>query len=160
MTDSVRLLLNHTDETPHVLHREDCSTIRHQVRGDLRIEQPRGGFRVLETRDDGTTLVGPVEGSDRFYFSAVYVTVDELPAVGRYRRCKICVPDAPPGAPPARVTRKQGSTLTATDLGRVTVDGSITRIEHTTTGTVVTLESGDTVTLGAGETLAFPKRNH
>ncbi|MDP3952983.1 hypothetical protein [Microbacterium sp.] len=158
MAETVRLVLNRTSESPHVLHREDCSTIQHQVRGDIRQELPSGGFQVLESYEDGLALVGPNEGTERFYYDAYYVTIEDLPRIGRYRRCKICVPDAPDGPPAAQVTRKKGATLAATDIGRVTVDGVIERVEHTASGTVVTLESGNVITLRDGETVAFPKR--
>lgn len=157
MTDTVRLVLNRTSESPKVLHREDCPTIQHQVRGDLSQELPRGGFRILESRDDGTALVGPFEGTDKFYYEAVYVTVDDLPNVGRYRRCKVCAPDAPEGPPKSSVNRKKAETLTAAEIGRVTVDGAIVKIEHTGAGTTVTLEDGSVLRLGRGETVAFPK---
>ncbi|WP_454173098.1 hypothetical protein [Microbacterium maritypicum] len=157
MTETPRLILNRTSETPRVLHREDCPTIQHQVRGDIREELPRGGFQVLESYEDGLSLVGPNEGVDRNYYEASYVTVDELASVGRYRRCKVCAPDAPDGPPPESVTRKKAETLSASDLGRVTVDGAIERIEHSATGTVVTLVSGDALSLVPGETVSFPK---
>jgi hypothetical protein len=88
VTETPRLILNRSSETPHVLHREDCPTIQHQVRGDIREELPRGGLQVLESYEDGVSLVGPVEGVDRNYYEASYVTADELASVGRYRRCK------------------------------------------------------------------------
>jgi len=87
------------------------------------------------------------------------VTVEELAGVGRYRRCKTCSPDAPEGPPPMPVNRKKAATLGASDVGRVTVDGAIERIEHLRSGTVVTLESGEAVTFGPGETVAFPKKS-
>ncbi|MFD8768645.1 hypothetical protein [Microbacterium oxydans] len=105
--ETPRLILNRTSETPRVLHREDCPTIQHQARGDIREELPRAGYQVLESYEDGRSLVGPVEGVDRNYYEALYVTVDELQAAGRYRRCKVCAPDAPDGPPPESVTRKK-----------------------------------------------------
>ena len=157
MPDDVRLILNHTSEPPRVLHREDCPTIQHQVRGDIREELPRGGFEILESYEDGLSLIGPVEGVDRSYYKASYVTVEQLAGVGRYRRCRTCSPDAPEGPPPMQVNRKKAATLGASDVGRVTVDGAIERIEHTSTGTIVTLSDGVTLSLGAGETVSFPK---
>jgi hypothetical protein len=155
--ETPRLILNRTSETPRVLHREDCPTIQHQARGDIREELPRAGYQVLESYEDGRSLVGPVEGVDRSYYEALYVTVDELQAAGRYRRCKVCAPDAPDGPPPESVTRKKAETLIASDIGRVTVDGVIERIEHSATGTVVTLVSGDALSMALGETIAFPR---
>jgi hypothetical protein len=69
----------------------------------------------------------------------------------------VCAPDAPDGPPPESVTRKKAETLSASDIGRLTVDGAIERIEHSATGTVVTLVSGDTLRLAPGETVSFPK---
>jgi hypothetical protein len=155
--DDVRLILNRTSEPPRVLHREDCPTIQHQVRGDVREELPRGGFEILESYEDGLSLIGPVEGVDRSYYTASFVTVEELAGVGRYRRCKTCAPDAPEGPPPMPVNQKKAATLGASDVGRVTVDGPIERIEHTSAGTIVTLSDGVTLSLGAGETVSFPK---
>lgn len=159
MTENVRLVLNRNSEPPHVLHREDCPTIQHQVRGDLREELPAGGSRILETYEDGLALIGPNEGTDRWYYDAVYVTIEELAALGRYRRCKTCAPDAPEGPPKAQAYLKKAASLTASDLGRVTAEGAIVRVEHSTDGTVVTLDSGAVLSLGEGETVAFPKPN-
>lgn len=61
------------------------------------------------------------------------------------------------GPPPESATCKKAETLSASDIGRVTVDGAIERIEHSATGTVVTLVSGNTLSLTSGETVAFPK---
>lgn len=157
MSETVRLVLNRNSEQPYVLHREDCPTIQHQVRGDLREELPAGGFQVLESYEDGLALVGPNEGTERTYYDAVYVSLEELATVGRYRRCKICAPDAPEGPPKPQAYLKMASMLTASDLGRVTVDGTIVRVEHSAKGTVVTLDSGVVLSLGEGETVAFPK---
>ncbi|WP_259614164.1 hypothetical protein [Microbacterium paraoxydans] len=157
MSDDVRLILNRTSEPPRVLHREDCPTIQHQVRGDVREELPRGGFEVLESYEDGLSLIGPVEGVDRSYYAASYVTVEQLAGVGRYRRCKTCAPDAPEGPGPMQVHRKKAESLGASDIGRVTVDGAIERVEHSSEGTTVTLSGGVVLTLGAGETVSFPK---
>jgi hypothetical protein len=159
MAESVRLVLNRNSEQPYVLHREDCPTIQHQVRGDLRQELSAGGSRILETYEDGLALIGPNEGTERWYFDAVYVKLEELATVGRYRRCKTCAPDAPEGPPKAQAYLKKAATLTASDLGRVTVDGTIVRVEHSAEGTVVTLDSGVVLSLGEGETIAFPKPN-
>ncbi|WP_353114840.1 hypothetical protein [Microbacterium sp.] len=157
MTETVRLVLNRNSEQPYVLHREDCPTIQHQVRGDLRQELPAGGSQFLETYEDGLALVGPNEGTERWYFDAVYVSLEELATVGRYRRCKTCTPDAPDGPPKAQAYLKKASTLTRSDLGRVTVDGTVVRVEHSAAGTVVTLDSGVVLSFGEGETIAFPK---
>lgn len=156
MPETVRFILNHTSEPPRVLHREDCPTIQHQVRGDARIEQS-GGVEILETYEDGLALVGPGGDAHRSYYQASYVSVDELATVGRCRRCKTCAPNAPEGPPPAQVSLKKAETLSASDLGRVTVDGAIERIEHTRAGTVVTLETGEVLNLPRGDTVAFPK---
>ena len=155
-TETVRLVLNRNSEPPHVLHREDCATIQHQVDGHLREELNGSGYSVLASYDDGTALVRTDE-VERTYFSAMYVTLEDLPRLGRYRRCRTCVPDAPECPPPAEVTHKRAATLAASDVGRVTVDGVIARIEHTSTGTTVTLESGQLIALGEGETISFPK---
>ena len=155
--DRVRLVLNRSSEPPRVLHTEDCPTIQHQVRGDARIEQS-GGVEVLEIYEDGLALVGPGDDTHLGYFQASYVSVDELAAIGRYRRCKTCAPDVPEGPPPAKVNRKRAETLSASDLGRVTVDGEIERIEHTRTRTVVTLTNGERLQLLEGDTVAFPRR--
>lgn len=157
MPETVRFILNHTSEPPRVLHREDCSTIQHQVRGDARIEQS-GGVEVLETYEDGLALVGPGDGTHRSYYQASYVSVDELATVGRYRRCKTCAPDVPEGPPPAQVSLKRAETLSASDLGRVTVDGEIERIEHTRAGTLVTLTTGERLQLREDDTVAFPRK--
>lgn len=157
MPETVRLILNHTSEPPRVLHREDCPTIQHQVRGDVRIEQA-GGVEILETYEDGLALVGPGDETHRSYHRASYVSVDELATVGRYRRCKTCAPDAPEGPPPASVSLKKAETLSASDLGRVTVDGEIERIEHAKAGTVVALTTGKRLQLQEGETVAFPRK--
>ncbi|MCM3780654.1 hypothetical protein [Microbacterium hydrocarbonoxydans] len=158
MPDDVRLILNRTSEPPRVLHREDCPTIQHQVRGDVREERPRGGFAILESYEDGLSLIGPVEGVDRSYYTASYVTIEQLASVGRYRRCKTCAPDAPDGPPPLQVHRKKAENLEASDIGRVSVDGAIERIEHSSEGTTVTLNGGVVLTLGAGDTVSFPKK--
>ncbi|MBN8423111.1 hypothetical protein JF531_01075 [Microbacterium esteraromaticum] len=158
MAESVRLVLNRTAEHPHVLHREDCPSIQHQVRGDLRWEAPVGGFEILETYEDGLALVGPHEGAEQTRNTALYVTLEDLPRLGRYRRCRSCSPDAPDGAPPARVTHRRVETLAASDVGRATVDGRIVRIEHTRESTTVTLENGDALTLAHGETVSFLKQ--
>lgn len=155
--ETVRLVLNRNSDQPYVLHREDCPTIQHQVRGDLREELPAGGFQVLESYEDGLALVGRNEGTERTYYDAVYVSLEELATVGRYRRCKICAPDAPEGPPKPQAYLKKASTLTASDLGRVTADGAIVRVEHSVEGTVVTLDSGTVLALDEGETVAFPK---
>lgn len=157
MQETVRLVLNRNSDQPYVLHREDCPTIQHQVRGDLREELPAGGSRILETYEDGLALVGPNEGTERTYYDAVYVTLEELATVGRYRRCKTCSPDAPEGPPKSQAYLKKAATLAAPDLGRVTADGAIVRVEHSAEGTVVTLDSGVVLSLGEGETVAFPK---
>jgi hypothetical protein len=39
----------------------------------------------------------------------------------------------------------------------MTIDGVISRIERTAAGTIVSLESGETIRLGDDETVAFPK---
>lgn len=62
MSETPRLILNRTSEPPRALHREGCPTIQHQVRGDIREELPRGGFEILESYEDGLSLIGPVEG--------------------------------------------------------------------------------------------------
>lgn len=152
-----RLLLNRNGDGVGVLHRENCPTIQHQVRGDLREELPRGGFQIIESHDDGTALVGPNTGTDRFYFEAVYVTLEELTSAGRYRRCKVCAPDAPEGPPPLQVSRKCASSLSATDIGRLSVDGMIERIEHSVSGTTVTFVGGLQRTLTGDETVSFPR---
>lgn len=144
----MRLLLNRNSESPRVVHREDCPTIQHQVRGDLREELPGGGFRILESHEvnlpEGTTLVGPNEETYRSFFEAVYVTVEELLASGRrYRRRRVCAPDVPDGSLPTQVTRKRALNLSGSDLGRMTVDGTITKIEHALAGTTLTLEGQD-----------------
>lgn len=141
-----------------MLHREDCATIQHQVRGDVREELPRGGFEILESYEDGLSLIGPVDGVDRSYYTASFVTAEELPARGRYRRCRVCAPDAPEGPDPVPVYRKKAESLGPTDIGRASVDGVIERVEHSRSGTVLTLESGEVMTLGPGETVAFPKK--
>lgn len=94
----------------------------------------------------------------RTAYEATYVTVEDLGTVGRYRRCKTCAPDAPEGPPSAQATRKKAESLSATDLGRVTIDGAIERIEHSSSGTVVTLATGETLTLAPGETVSFPRK--
>lgn len=157
MPENVRLILNRTSEPPRVVHREDCPTIQHQVRGDVRIEQA-GGVEVLETYEDGLALVGPGDDAHRSYYQASYVSVDELATVGRYRRCKTCAPDVPEGPPPTQVNLKKAETLSASDLGRVTVDGTIERIEHTRSGTLVTLTTGERFQLQEGDTVAFPRK--
>lgn len=157
MPETVRFVLNHTSEPPRVLHREDCPTIQHQVRGDARIEQS-GGVEILETYEAGLALVGPGDDAHRSYYRASYVSVDELATVGRYRRCKTCAPDVPEGPPPAQVSLKRAETLSASDLGRVTVDGAIERIEHTRAGTLVTLTRGERLQLREGDTIAFPRK--
>ena len=154
MPETVRFILNRTSEPPRVVHREDCPTIQHQVRGDARIEQA-GGFEVLETYEDGLELVGPGDGTHRSHYQASYVSIEELATVGRYRRCKTCAPDAPEGPPPAQVSLKKAETLSASDLGRVTVNGEIERIEHTRAGTLVTLTTGERLQLQEGDTVAF-----
>jgi len=136
MPETVRLVLNRNSEAPYVLHREDCPTIRHRVRGDLR------------------------EGTERTYYDAVYVSLEELGTMGRYRRCKTCAPDAPEGPPKAQAYLNKASTLTASDLGRTTADGAIVRVEHSAGGTVVTLDAGAVFTLSEGETVAFPNPNN
>lgn len=78
MPETVRLVLNRNSEQPYVLHREDCPTIQHQVRCDLRQELRAGGSQILETYEDGLALIGPNEGTERWYFDAVYVTLEEL----------------------------------------------------------------------------------
>lgn len=98
-----------------------------------------------------------IDEVERTYFSAMCVTLKNLPRLGRYRRCRTCAPDAPEGPPSAEVTHKRAATLAASDVGRVTVAGVIARIEHTSAGTTVTLESGQLIALGEGETNAFPK---
>lgn len=157
MPETVRFILNHTSEPPRVLHREDCPTIQYHVRGDARIEQS-GGVEILETYEDGLALVGPGDDAHRSYYHASYVSVDELATVGRYRRCKTCAPDVPEGQPPAQVSLKRVETLSASDLGRVTVDGAIERIEHTRSGTMVTLTTGERLQLQEGDTVAFPRK--
>lgn len=159
MPETVRLVLNRNSEQPYVVHREDCPTIQHQVRGDLREELPVGGSRILETYEDGLVLIGPNEGIDRWYFDAEYVSLEQLATVGRYRRCRICAPDAPDGLPRPQVYRKKAATLAASDLGRVTTDGAIVRIEHSAEGTIVTMSSGAVLSLSEGETVAFPMLN-
>ncbi|WP_394194124.1 hypothetical protein [Microbacterium foliorum] len=158
MSETPRLILNYTSEPPRVLHREDCQTIQHQVRGDVREELPSRGFEILESYDDGLSLIGPAEGMYRSFYEARYVTLDELPFLGRYRRCRVCAPDAPEGPDPVPVYRKKAESLGATDIGRLTVDGVIERVVHSRSGTVVTLESGEVLSLAAGETVAFPKK--
>lgn len=157
MPETVRLILNHTSNPPRVVHREDCPTFQHQVRGDARIEQS-GGVEILETYEDGLALVGPGDDAHRSYYRASYVSVDELATVGRYRRCKTCAPDVPEGPPPAQVSLKRAETLSASDLGRVTVKGEIETIEHTRSGTVVTLATGERLHLREGDTVAFPRK--
>lgn len=157
MAEPVRLVLNRTAEHAHVLHREDCPSIQHQVRGDLRWEAPVGGYEILETYEDGLALVGPQEGAEQTRYTVLYVTLEDLPHLSRYRRCRACSPDAPDGAP-ARVTHRRVETLAASDVGRITVDGPIERIVHSREGTVVTLENGDVLTLAAGETVSFVKQ--
>ena len=142
-----------------MLHREDCPTIQHQVRGDVREELPRRGFAVLESYEDGLALVGPQDGMHRSFYEARYMTLDELPTLGRYRRCRVCAPDAPEGPDPVPVYRKKAESLGAADIGRASVDGVLERVEHSRSGTVVTLESGEVMTLGPGETVAFPKKS-
>lgn len=105
--ETARLILNYTSEPPRVLHREDCPTIQHQVRGDVREELPSRGLEVLESYEDGLSLVGPVEDVYRSFYEARYVTLDELPTLGRYRRCRVCAPDAPDGPDPVPVYRKK-----------------------------------------------------
>lgn len=117
MPSAARLVVNRSSESPKVLHRDDCPTIQHQVRGDVSQELPRGGYEILESYEDGLALVGPVESADQVYYQAEYVSIDDLPKLGRYRRCKVCVPDVPEGPPPAQVTRKKAATLAASDLG-------------------------------------------
>lgn len=158
MSETARLILNFTSEPPRVLHREDCPTIQHQVRGDVREELPSAGFEVLESYEDGLSLVGRVEDVYRSFYEARYVTLDELPSLGRYRRCRVCAPDAPDGPDLVPVYRKKAETLGGTDIGRLTVDGVIERIVHSESGTVVTLELGEVLSLVAGETVAFPKK--
>lgn len=158
MSETPRLILNYTSEPPRVLHREDCQTIQHQVRGDVREELPSRGFEILESYDDGLSLIGPAEGMYRRFYEARYVTLDELPFLGRYRRCRVCAPDAPEGPDPVPVYRKKAESLGATDIGRLTVDGVIERVVHSRSGTVMTLESGEVLSLAAGETVAFPKK--
>lgn len=157
MPENVRLILNRTSDPPRVLHREDCPTIQHQVRGDVRIEQAGGG-EVPETYEDGLELVGPGGDAHRSYYRASYVSIEELATVGRYRRCKTCSPDAPEGPAPAQVNLKKAGTLSASDLGRITVDGVIDRIEHAKAGTVVTLTTGERLQLQEGDTVAFPRK--
>lgn len=157
MPETVRFILNRTSEPPRVVHREDCPTIHHQVRGDARIEQ-LGGVEILETYEDGLALVGPGDDAHRSYYRASYVSVDELATIGRYLRCKTCAPDVPEGQPAAQVTLKRAEALSASDLGRVTVDGAIERIEHTRAGTVVTLMTGERLQLREGDTVAFPRK--
>jgi hypothetical protein len=106
---------------------------------------------------DGLSLVGPALDADLNNYQASYVTTEEMATTGRYRRCKTCSPDAPEGPPPAQAHLKRAETLTAADLGRVTVDGAIERIEHTLDGTVVTLETGEVLNLPSGNAVAFPK---
>ncbi|AQY01824.1 hypothetical protein [Microbacterium foliorum] len=157
MPETARFILNHTSEPPRVLHREDCPTIPHQVRGDARIEQS-GGVEIQEIYEDGLALVGPGGDTHRSYYRASYVSVDELATIGRYRRCRTCVPDVPEGPPLARVGLKKAETLSASDLGRVTVDGEIERIEHTRVGTVVTLTTSERLHLQKGDAVAFPRK--
>lgn len=154
-----RLVLNRTVKHPHLLHRETCASIQHQVRGDLRWEAPVGGYEVLETYEDGRALVGPNEGAEQTHYAAFYVTLEDLPHVGRYRRCRVCSPDAPDGAGPIRVTHRRAETLAGSDVGRITVDGPIERIEHSRAGTTVTLENGDQLKLSPGETVSFVKQS-
>ncbi|QEA29890.1 hypothetical protein FGL91_15850 [Microbacterium sp. CBA3102] len=158
MSESPRLVLNRTSESRHVLHREDCPSIQHQVRGDVR-EEHAGGYEIFETYEDGLSLIGPARDVVQSHYEAVYVTVDELASVGRYRRCRMCSPDAPDGPPRELVYRKKAESLGAADIGRVTVDGAIERIEHSASGTVVTLSTGDARRLAAGETVSFPKKS-
>ncbi|QEA29827.1 hypothetical protein FGL91_15445 [Microbacterium sp. CBA3102] len=157
MPETVRFILNRTSEPPGVLHREDCPTIQHQVRGDARIEQS-GGVEILETYEDGLALVGPGDDTHRSYYRASYVSVEEVATIGQYRRCRTCVPDVPEGPPSAQVNIKTAETLNASDLGRVTVDGEVERIEHTRAGTAVTLTTGEQLQLQEGETVAFPRK--
>lgn len=159
MSETVRLILNYTSEPPRVLHREDCPTIQHQVRGDVREELPSRGLKILESYEDGRSLVGPVEDVHRSFYEAQYVTLDELLSLGRYRRCRVCAPDAPEGPDPVPVYRKKAETLGGTDIGRLTVDGVIERIVHSRSGTVVALDTGEVLSLAAGETVAFPKKS-
>lgn len=155
---SIRLILNSNADGVAVLHREDCQTIQHQVRGDLREELPGGGYLVLESYDDGTALVGPNDETYRSYYEAQYVTVADLSRGRHYRRCKVCAPDAPEPEPDhLHMTRKRASSLNAADLDRRCVDGIIKRIEHTAAGTSVTLEGGRTISFGPEESIAFPR---
>lgn len=159
MSETVRLFLNYTSEPPRVLHREDCPTIQHQVRGDVREELPSRGLEILESYEDCLSLVGPVEDVYRSFYEAQYVRLDELPSLGRYRRCRVCAPEAPEGPDPVPVYRKKAETLGGTDIGRLTVDGVIERIVHSRSGTVVALDTGEVLSLAAGETVAFPKKS-
>lgn len=154
---SVHLILNRNADGAAVLHREDCPTIQHQVRGDLREELPGGGFRILESHDDGTALVGPNEDTYRSYFEAHYVSAEELTGASRYRRCKTRAPEAPDGPPPAQLSHKRASSLSAADLGRLSVDGVIERIEHAPFGASVSFVGGTRKTFGSGESVSFPK---
>lgn len=158
VSETARLILNYTSEPPRVLHREDCPTIQHQVRGDVREELPSRGLEVLESYEDGLSLVRPVEDVYRSFYEARYVPLDELPSLGRYRRCRVCAPNAPDGPDPVPVYRKKAETLGGTDIGRLTVDGVIEQVEHSRSGTAVTLQSGELLSLAAGETVAFPKK--
>ncbi len=61
------------------------------MRGDLREELP-GGSQILETYEDGLALIGSTEGTDRWYYDAVYVTLEELSEDGiedeRLEKCR------------------------------------------------------------------------
>lgn len=75
--------------------------------------------RLLESYEDGLALIRPNEGTERWYCDAS-ITLEELAAVGRYRRCKTCAPDTPDSPPKAQACLKKAATLTPSGLGRVT----------------------------------------
>lgn len=158
MADITELILNRKHDSPHMVHRADCASIQHQVRGDVSWEGPLRGFRVIEKYPDGTTLIDENGEWETQHYEAVYITADDLKNVGRYRRCRICLPDVPEGPAPAVPTvSKSVATLTLRDLGRVSEHGTIRAVSHSDTGVSVRFDH-DEILFSADERIGFPRR--
>lgn len=159
MNVMARLVLNRGDGIA-VLHTEDCPSIAHQVRQDER-PAAQAGFTYVD--------LGPADGGGRLLherraespsetYVAQFVDLEDLTGAGRYRRCRICAPDAPDGPPPAATTTKQARSLGASDIGRVSVLGRISAVLHEIDTTTVHFDGEPSAIFAADEALQFPKR--
>lgn len=119
--ETVRFVLNEKGNDVAVVHTEDCGTIQHQVRHDVREHEGGYVYEHLGKDADGNSILRETPRTGAIHYWARFVTVDELSKLSRrYRRCQHCAPDVPESRRAANpeLARMLARSITAKHLGR------------------------------------------